>query len=158
MNRNREAIFRPIGVIHTPFREKAPFHGFEEAEGEFCVELFPEFTEGLYRLDSFSHCWIIFWIDRPEKKPSMRVHPPRGNGLEAGLFATRSPHRPNSIGLTLVKILRIKENKIYTSGMDILDQTPLLDIKPYIPDKEAIADAAHGWIPRDQASSSDFPG
>ncbi len=79
----------------------------------------------------------------------MHIFPPRGNGKEVGLFATRSPNRINPIGLTVAKIKKIEGNKIYTYGLDILDGTPLLDIKPYIRDFDMKEDSNLGWIDSD---------
>jgi len=136
----------PIGTIHTPYLETAPFTDFEDAEGEFYVEVNNEYSAGLYLLDEMTYFYIIFYIHKPDKRPMLRVFPRRGNGKEVGLFASRSPNRFNPIGLTIAKIKRIEGNRIYTSGLDILDGTPLLDIKPYIRDFDMKADANMGWI------------
>lgn len=136
----------PIGTIHTPYLEKAPFTDYENAEGEFFVEVMDEYVQGLYLLNELNYFYIIFHIHKPDKQPRLRVFPPRGNGKEVGLFATRSPNRFNPIGLTIARIKKIKGNRIYTSGLDILDGTPLLDIKPYIRDFDMKEDANMGWI------------
>lgn len=136
----------PIGTIHTPYCENAPFTDYEDAEGEFYVEVNNEYSAGLYLLDEMTYFYIIFYIHKPDKRPMLRVFPRRGNGKEVGLFASRSPNRFNPIGLTIAKIKRIEGNRIYTSGLDILDGTPLLDIKPYIRDFDMKADANIGWI------------
>lgn len=136
----------PIGIIHTPYANDAPYTNFEEAEGEFYVELDEKYADGLYLLDQLKYCFLIFYIHKSKKEPSLRVHPPRGGGKEVGLFATRSPNRFNPIGLTISKIKKIEGNRIYTEGLDILDGTPLLDIKPYIRDFDMKEDANLGWI------------
>jgi len=138
--------FKPIGTVHTPFVDDTPFGSYENAEGEFYIELNPELSDGLYLLDKFKYIYVFFYIDRPKKKPKLRVHPPKGDGREAGLFATRSPHRFNSIGLTITRVKKIEGNRIYTSGLDILDNTPLLDIKPYVKGFDSKEDANNGWI------------
>lgn len=138
---------KPIGIIHTPYESKAPFTDFEDAPGEFCVEVFEEFAEALYLLEKFRYFYIIFHIHKPEKEPRMRVFPPRGKGMEVGILATRSPHRFNPIGLTVAKIKKIEKNRIFTHGLDILNGTPLLDVKPYILDFDCKPDANMGWIP-----------
>ena len=135
-----------IGVIHTPYVDDAPFTAYEEKEGDFFVEINNEYVDGLYLLDQLNYCYIIFNIHKPKKQPRMHIFPPRGNGKEVGLFATRSPNRVNPIGLTVAKIKRIEENRIYTHGLDILDGTPLLDIKPYIRDFDMKEDSNLGWI------------
>jgi tRNA-Thr(GGU) m(6)t(6)A37 methyltransferase TsaA len=136
----------PIGIIHTPYQEDAPFTEYEEAEGEFIVEVDEKFAQGLHLLDQLKYCYLIFYIHKSKKEPKLRVYPPRGGGKEVGLFATRSPNRFNPIGLTIAKIKKIEGNRIYTSGLDILDGTPLLDIKPYIRDFDMKKDANLGWI------------
>ncbi|OQX75911.1 MAG: tRNA (N6-threonylcarbamoyladenosine(37)-N6)-methyltransferase TrmO [Bacteroidetes bacterium 4484_249] len=145
-----EIKFNPIGIIHTPFKDDTPFSDFENAEGEFFIELDKKYEDGLYLLDKFKYLYILFHIDRPRKKPHLRVTPPRGDGREVGLFATRSPHRFNSIGQTIAKIKKIEKNIIYTSGLDILDNTPLIDIKPYVRDFDMKEDSNTGWIKFDK--------
>lgn len=141
-----EVILSPIGVIHTPYKEDAPFTNYEDAEGEFYVEVDEKYLDGLYLLDQLNYCYLIFNFHKPRKEPHLRVHPPRGGGKEVGLFATRSPNRYNPIGLTIARIKKVEGNSIYTSGLDILDGTPLLDIKPYIRDFDMKDDANLGWI------------
>lgn len=136
----------PIGIIHTPYKDDAPFTDFEDAEGEFYLELNAEFKDGLHLLDKLNYCYILFHFHKPNREPKMRVFPHRGRGLEVGLWATRSPNRINPIGLTIARIKKIEDNRIYTSGLDILNGTPLLDIKPYIRDFDMKDDANMGWI------------
>jgi tRNA-Thr(GGU) m(6)t(6)A37 methyltransferase TsaA len=138
--------FAPIGTIHTPYLDDAPYTDFENAQGEFYVELKEEYADGLYLLDQLNYCYILFHLHKSKKAPKPRLFPPRGNGKEVGLFATRSPNRYNPIGLTIARINKIEGNRIYTSGLDILDGTPLLDIKPYIRDFDMKEDANMGWI------------
>ncbi len=135
-----------IGSIHTPYKDDAPYTDYENMEGEFFIELNEEYTDGLYLLDKLNYCYIIFHIHKQKKIPRMFIFPPRGNGKEVGLFATRSPNRVNPIGLTVAKIKKIEGNRIYTHGLDIIDGTPLLDIKPYIRDFDMKADSNLGWI------------
>jgi len=146
MKENMEIKFSPIGIIHTPYKDDTPFSDFENQEGVFYIELNQKYTDGLFLLDKFKYIYILFHIDRPKKQPHLRVFPPRGDGREVGLFATRSPHRYNSIGLTIAKIKKINKNIIYTSGLDILDNTPLIDIKPYVRDFDMKEDSNMGWI------------
>ena len=89
---------------------------------------------------------MIYYADRITRKIEMLVSPPWVNEKKVGIFASRSPVRPNPIGLSIVRIKDIVENKIYTSGLDVFDGTPLLDIKPYIKDLDDKADANYGWI------------
>lgn len=138
-----------IGTIHSPYKEDAPYTDFENKGGEFYIEVDDEFVEGLHLLEKLNYCYIIFHIHKQKKPPRMHVFPPRGNGKKVGLFATRSPNRINPIGLTVAKIKKIEGNKIYTYGLDILDGTPLLDIKPYIRDFDMKEDSNLGWIDSD---------
>lgn len=141
-----EIKFSPIGKIFTPYTEDAPFTNYEKADGDFYIELDEKYKEGLFLLDKLKYCYIIFHIHKPKKEPRMHIFPPRGNGKEVGLFATRSPHRINSIGLTVAKIKQVEGNRIYTYGLDILNGSPVLDIKPYIRDFDMKEDSNMGWI------------
>ncbi len=135
----------PIGIVHTPYVDMAPVRPDENIEGEFYLDVDPKYQTALQNLDEFSHIIVLFYFDRT-KKVHLTAHPPNFPGKEVGVFASRSPFRPNHIGMDIVKLLRIKENRIYTSHLDILDNTPLLDIKPYVPDIDLKADASNGWI------------
>ena len=141
-----EIIFHPIGVIHTPYHDKAPYQPVETDEGNFQIEVFQEYREGLQDLESFRYIYLLYYIDRLTRQISMKVEPIWAGEITVGLFASRSPLRPNPIGLSVVKMLKIEENIIHTSGLDVFDGTPLLDIKPYIKDLDAKADANYGWI------------
>lgn len=139
----------PIGIVHSPYMDDAPYTDYQNKPGEFFVEVKEEYTEGLFLLDEFNYCYILFLIHKQRKPARMHIFPPRGNGKEVGLFATRSPNRVNPIGLTVAKIIRIDGNRIYTHGLDILDGTPVLDIKPYIRDFDKKEDSNLGWIEED---------
>jgi len=138
-------LYDPIGVINTPYIDTAPFRCEEDAEGEFYLRLLPQFQEALYLLEKFDYLHVLFHIDRG-KHYKLKVNPPNADGQEVGLFASRSPNRPNPIGLSTVKIIKIEKNIIHTSGLDVLDNTPLLDIKPYIPAIDLKINANSGWI------------
>jgi tRNA-Thr(GGU) m(6)t(6)A37 methyltransferase TsaA len=101
----------------------------------------------LQGLEGFSHVWIIFLFHQNTNlRYHAKVHPPRMGGKQIGVFATRSPHRPNPIGLSLVKLEKIEGDSIYLSGVDLVDGTPVIDIKPYIPEVESIPTAKAGWV------------
>lgn len=103
-------------------------------------------ASSLEGLSEYSHLWILFVFHLNTNKIfHAKVHPPRLGGQAMGVFATRSPHRPNPIGLSVVKIEKIEEGVIYISGIDIVHGTPVLDIKPYIPEVEALNQAHSGW-------------
>ena len=106
---------------------------------------FPNWQECTRGLEKFSHIWLIYEFHQNENWKST-VHPPRAPHLSLGVFATRSPHRPNSIGMSVVKLERIDTKGIWITGFDLLDQSPILDIKPYIPYADSIIEANSGWL------------
>lgn len=137
---------RPIGVIHTPFssREGMPRSTSQAAGEQGTVHVFEEFRDGLKDLEGFSHVILIWELHRSEGF-HLEALPP--NQMEPkGVFATRSPHRPNPIGLSIVELLRIEEGVMHVERVDMLDGTPLLDIKPYIPASDCVIDARAGWL------------
>ncbi len=127
-----EYPFTPIGLLHTPYKttESIPktFGVAPVAEGT--VEIFPDFAEGLLEIESFSHLMIFFVFHQSSQKP-LKVIPPTQE-KERGVFSSRSPHRPNAIGILTVELLRREGNSLYIKGVDVLDGTPVLDIKPYL--------------------------
>ncbi|MBS1962207.1 MAG: tRNA (N6-threonylcarbamoyladenosine(37)-N6)-methyltransferase TrmO [Bdellovibrionales bacterium] len=147
--------FAPIGVIRTAFAEKfgIPRQPGMVAEAKGVIELdrHPFFAIAVDKLETFSHLWVLFVFHEHgarDWKPSIR--PPRlGGRKKVGVLASRSPHRPNPIGLSAVKLDRIEKTpkgvRIHVSGVDLLDGTPILDVKPYIPFADSIADANAGW-------------
>ena len=135
-----------IGVIRTPYTDNAPYQPVEEDEGDFRIVVEPQYTEGLYELAGFHYLYVIYYIHRVKREQSTIVSPPWTGGVKVGVFASRSPVRPNCIGLSIVRIKRIVNNEILTSGLDVFDGTPVLDIKPYIKDLDAKSDANYGWL------------
>jgi tRNA (adenine37-N6)-methyltransferase len=138
-----DIVFKPIGWIHTPYQDAPPHQPEPDADGEFYIDLNPDLVEGLYELETFKY--VLFYLDRPDKPVSMRAKPPMAGGREVGLFASRSPRRPNAIGLSIVWLKKIEGARLYISGIDVLDNTPLLDIKPYIKGLDAKDGANRGW-------------
>jgi tRNA-Thr(GGU) m(6)t(6)A37 methyltransferase TsaA len=134
-----------IGTIRTPYKDQAPHQPDDSAPGEFRIVLNPEYVSGLYRLESYRYIYVIYYMDRSPRKASMMARPPWAGGLEVGLFASRSPARPSPIGLSVVRLLRVVQNEIFTSGIDALDGTPVLDIKPYVKRLDSKPDANNGW-------------
>jgi tRNA-Thr(GGU) m(6)t(6)A37 methyltransferase TsaA len=138
-----------IGIIHSPYKEKFSIPrqpGLTKIES--IIELISPFnrTEALMGLENFSHLWVIFEFHETKSSESLVVRPPRlGGNTKQGVFATRSPFRPNNIGLSLVEIKKIKGTSITIIGGDFLDQTPVLDLKPYIKEIESIPNAKSGW-------------
>lgn len=135
-----------IGVIRTPYTDDAPYQPVEEDEGDFRIVIDERYANGLYELDKFTYLYVIYYIDRIAEGPSMMVQIRWAGGKTVGVFASRSPVRPNPIGLSTVRIVRIEGNEIITSGLDVFDGTPVLDIKPYIDDLDSKADANYGWL------------
>jgi tRNA-Thr(GGU) m(6)t(6)A37 methyltransferase TsaA len=140
------ADFAPIGIIRSPFRD-APGTPIQPvfAEGtEGTVEVFPQYADGLRDLEGFERVWLIYWFHKAPSGP-LRVTPFRDTA-EHGIFATRAPCRPNAIGLSCVRLLSVAGNVLTIGGVDILDGTPLLDIKPYVPAFDSFSDAKAGWL------------
>ncbi len=138
--------FAPIGIIKTPYLGTAPYQPVDTDDQEFYLQLKTEYVAGLKDLDSFTYIYVLYFIDRLNATPQMEVSPPWVAGQQVGLFASRSPVRPNPIGLSVVRIKKISGNRVYTSGLDVFDGTPLLDIKPYINDLDSKCDANNGWV------------
>ncbi len=137
-----------IGRARTPWkrREDAPHQPSAAADSEAVLEIAPEYREGLSDLDSFDRIWVIFGFDRNEGF-TLKVKPPRG-GPKRGVFATRAPHRPSPIGLTCVVLesVDLAQGLLRVRGIDLLDDTPILDLKPYIATVDAWPDAKLGWL------------
>jgi len=144
--------FRPIGVVRTPYPdEEVKRRGSVEG----CVEVFPEYAEGLSGIDGFSHLILIAYLHKHEDKP-IKVRPRRllryGFSLEelpeVGVFATDSPDRPNPIALTIVRLLRRDGSRLLVEGLDLFDGTPVLDIKPYTPGRAVARVSVPEWYSR----------
>ena len=139
-----EFVMRPIGVIHSPFDEKEqmPIQASRsKAIGR--AELYPEFVEGLKDIDGFSHI-ILIYAFHSSSGYTLQIKPFLDD-QERGLFSTRYPRRPNPIGLSIVRLLSREENSLTFAGADVLNGTPLLDIKPYVPDFDQQTDVRVGW-------------
>lgn len=155
------SAFRPIGVVRTPYdrRIDAPHQptvveGTETgAPAEAVLKLDAAIpVETLRGLQGFDRIWLIFVFDRSEGW-APRVQPPRGPKGKQGVFATRSPHRPNAIGLSAVELLSVEGRELRLRGVDLLDGTPILDIKPYVPYADAFPQSRAGWIDAVDAAS-----
>ncbi len=148
--------FERIGTIRTPYRDSAPFQPVHSevgdaesgdiAEGNSFIVLDEQYREGLSDLEKFRYIYVLYYLHEIKSKPRMTVNPPWAGAKNVGLFSSRSPVRPNPIGLSIVRIRKIVGNIIYTSDLDVFDETPLLDIKPYIKDLDSKADANYGWL------------
>ncbi|MFC2137736.1 tRNA (N6-threonylcarbamoyladenosine(37)-N6)-methyltransferase TrmO [Bacteroidota bacterium] len=134
----------PIGVVKSPYTNKAPFRPDPEAKGEFYIELFQKYQDGLKSLEEFSHMYLLVYLDKSVGY-SLHVNPPHHN-VNVGVFASRSPFRPNPIGINIVEIKKIEKNRVYISPIDFIDNTPVLDIKPVIKSLDKVEGANNGWI------------
>ena len=138
--------YNPIGVIHTPFKERAgmPIQPSGGCGIQGTVEVYPEFREGLSDLDGFSHIILLYCFHRIEGF-KLRVVPFLDT-RSRGVFSTRAPTRPNPIGLSVVRLLSLEDGILRIENVDILDDTPLLDIKPYVPEFDAQSKIRTGWL------------
>ena len=138
--------FKPIGIAHSPFREAGapPFQStFSQAEG--IIEIFPEFQEGLGSIEGFSHLILLSHFDRADRSALTEVPLSDGEILH-GIFACRHYNRPNPIGISYVALIGVDEGTLHVTGLDLLEGTPILDIKPYVPAFDSIPDAVSGWV------------
>jgi tRNA-Thr(GGU) m(6)t(6)A37 methyltransferase TsaA len=135
-----------IGVIHTEHtsKERAPIQGAFHPDAVGTVEILPEFAEGLLDIEMFSHLYLFYHFDRAE--PGELIRHPFLDDTPHGIFAMRHPCRPNGIGITVVRLLERSGNRLTVKGIDALDGTPLLDIKPYVPRFDCHPEASEGWF------------
>jgi len=143
------APFDPIGHVRTGpnIKFESPRQPESDSAEVNRIELLPgqNFELALQDLAGFDRIWLLWWFDRNQNwRP--RVIPPRGPAVRRGVFATRSPHRPNPIGLTCVQLLSVEGLTLEVGPLDLLDGTPIFDIKPYIPDVDSFPDSATGWL------------
>jgi tRNA-Thr(GGU) m(6)t(6)A37 methyltransferase TsaA len=147
----RTLTLEPIGVARTPFLElaEAPRQAAVARGVPGRIELTPGvgFEDALIDVETWSHLWVIFWFDRAGPSSVRKVRPPRSKE-KRGVFATRSPHRPNPIGLSLVRLLRVEGLTLHIEDLDLVDGTPILDLKPYVPYADTAPDANSGWLGR----------
>lgn len=146
----------PIGIVHSPYKQPKDMPIQGKFKPGICawVELQKEYIAGLKDLNDFSHAIIIYYFHKSEKielegKPFLEDH-------SHGIFAIRSPHRPNHIGVSIVKIEKIENNKLHFSEVDVLDGTPVLDIKPYVKQFDARNNTVSGWLEK-HFQSTDTP-
>jgi tRNA-Thr(GGU) m(6)t(6)A37 methyltransferase TsaA len=141
-----EITYTPIGIIHSPFEEPkgTPIQPTGAGGVEGWVEVFPEYADGLKDLDGFSHIILIYHFHLA-RSPSLIVKPFMDDQAH-GIFAIRAPSRPNPIGISVVRLVGIEDNVLHIQDVDIVDGTPLLDIKPYVPDFDAREIDRKGWL------------
>jgi tRNA-Thr(GGU) m(6)t(6)A37 methyltransferase TsaA len=137
---------QPIGVIHSPFVAPpgVPIQPRYAQGAEGTVEVFEPFAEGLRDLEGFERIWLVYWFHKAA--PARLVVVPFKDSRERGLFATRAPCRVNPIGLSCVRLLGVQGRTLRVAELDVLDGTPLLDIKPYVPDFDCYEVRRCGWL------------
>jgi tRNA-Thr(GGU) m(6)t(6)A37 methyltransferase TsaA len=142
----KEIQFTPIGMIHSPFKEPkgTPIQSIAAKGIEGTVEIFQEFAGGLKDIDGFSHIMLICHFHL-SKEPSLKVKPFLDD-QKRGIFSTRAPNRPNPIGISIVQLINVEGNILRVKDLDIVDGTPLMDIKPYIPEFDIRETARIGWL------------
>ena len=138
--------FKPIGIVHSPFKkaQRTPIQPKAAKGIEGTVEVFAKFADGLVDLDGFSHLILICHFHLAQNYKLKVI--PFMDDQERGVFATRAPSRPNPIGISVVRLNRIENNILYIQNVDIIDGTPLLDIKPYVPEFDSKEDIKIGWL------------
>lgn len=136
----------PIGIIRSPYdtKESCPIQGAYSTDGAGTVEVFSEYSDGLKDIEGFSHLILLYLFDRAGEVKLVR--PTFLDDEAHGIFASRHPCRPNGLGISVVRLLRRRGNVLEVSGLDVLDQTPLIDLKPYIPSFDCFSEATEGWV------------
>jgi tRNA (adenine37-N6)-methyltransferase len=152
----KEICYKPIGIIHSPFKELEgmPIQPVGAAGVEGSIELRLEYVAGLKDITGFSHIFLIY--DLHLSKPGSLLVRPFLDTEAHGIFATRSPSRPNRIGISVVKLKKIEGNNLFIEDVDVLDGTPLLDIKPYVPEFDDRAGARTGWLENKSQKARDL--
>jgi tRNA-Thr(GGU) m(6)t(6)A37 methyltransferase TsaA len=145
--------YRPIGIIHSPFkgRDGTPIQPIGGKGIKAEVKVFPEYLEGLQDLEGFSHI-ILLYHCHLSKDYRLKVKPFLDD-VERGLFATRAPARPNPIGLSVVRLIQVERASLSIQDIDIIDKTPLLDIKPFVPDFDLRKVVRTGWLEKKAANA-----
>jgi tRNA-Thr(GGU) m(6)t(6)A37 methyltransferase TsaA len=142
----KDICFKPIGIIHSPFKslKGIPIQSsMSNITG--IIEIFPEYQAGLKDLSGFSHIYCLYYFDMI-KLPVPLQSKPFLSYDKKGVFAIRTPFRPNPIGLSILNILKVEKNKIHVQNVDMLDKTPLLDLKPYVSKFDNIKTHKIGWL------------
>ena len=142
----REITLKPIGIIHTPYKKTQgmPIQGVFARKARGRIEIFPEYQKGIKDIEGFSHIILIYYFDKSSHETLMSC--PFLEDETHGIFAIRSPHRPNHIGFSVVALERVENHCIIFSKVDMLDGTPLLDIKPYVSHFDLQEHVRNGWL------------
>jgi len=142
----KEIKLKPIGIIRTPYKdaEKVPIQGRFKKSVRGRIKLFPKYKSGLKDIEGFSHLILIYYFHKAGQEKL--IAKPFLEDESHGIFAIRSPMRPNHIGISIVKLEKVRNNVITFSEVDMLDGTPLLDIKPFISHYDSRKNVKNGWI------------
>lgn len=140
-----EIIFKPIGYVRSPHTDPklTPIQPCYSDEAEGLIEILNEYEEGLMDIEGFSHIIVIYYFN--QARPTMLKVKPLLEDKEHGVFATRHPSRPNPIGISILRLLKRDGPMLHVSGVDMLDGTPVLDIKPYVKRFDFVEAYANGW-------------
>jgi tRNA-Thr(GGU) m(6)t(6)A37 methyltransferase TsaA len=151
---NSSITYKPIGIVHSPFNESVgtPIQptGANDVLGE--IEVFPEFAKGLVDIEGFSHIIVLTHLHLIES--ASLIVKPFMDDKEHGVFSTRSPARPNPIGFSILKLVSVKGNKLVIQNVDIVNGTPVLDIKPFVPQFDSGSNVRIGWLEKNVHKSS----
>lgn len=142
----KEITYKPIGIIHSPFKKPkgTPIQPKSAKGIKGTIEIFPEYTKGLKDIEGFSHIILLYHFHLV--KTSSLIAKPFMDDKPHGIFAIRGPSRPNPIGISIVRLIKVKNNILYIQDLDIVDGTPLLDIKPYVPEFDKAEVTRIGWL------------
>ena len=137
-------ILKPIGVVHTPYKRREDIPRQGRLSSEICeMEVFEDYLPALKDIDQCTHLFVLFWLHLGDRS-RLTAFPPH-DGREHGVFATRSPSRPNPIALDIVELVEVRKNRLKVRGMDALDGSVLIDIKPYFGKLDSFPEARVGW-------------
>ena len=150
------ARFHPIGIVHSPFKEKVgtPIQACFDGPTEGRIEIFERYEDGLEGVEGFSHLYVLYVFDRA--LPTKLTVTPFLRDVRVGVFATRAPSRPNPIGISIVELLGREGRFLHVRGLDMLDETPVLDVKPYVPRFDVREHARIGWMEGTTEESSRY--
>jgi tRNA-Thr(GGU) m(6)t(6)A37 methyltransferase TsaA len=145
MEKRHRLELEPIGIIHSSYKDRgeAPYQGYRSKRISW-IEVFKEFEEGLQDVEGFSHIIVIYWFHKSQGYHLLVKTP--WDDIPHGLFATRSPHRPCPLALTVVELVAREKNVFKVKGLDAIDGSPLLDIKPYVPAVDQRLVVKSGWL------------
>lgn len=143
-------LIHPIGIIHTPFTDvkNMPIQPIAAAGIKGCIELLPEYTEGLKDMEGFSHITLLYWFHKITSYELQVI--PFMDTEKRGIFSCKAPKRPNAIGLSTVRLLSVEGNLVHIEQVDMLDGTPLIDIKPFYPRYDNRENATLGWLEKNK--------